>query len=161
MKKYIIILILSIIFDISTTLACVVKYNDPYLSREANFMLKGSHWSWLIVHGVVHFVIIFPLFFLCWKNRNCLMPNIQPMTFWCWLNTCLYGQYVQPFKFKLPKLKNTWVFLLLIILFLFIRSFSEASFAQEGGFDIFYLVLGISYHLFVTKKINIEKKIPL
>lgn len=116
MRAYINTLIFSLLFDICTTIANVLKYNDPYLNHEMNFMLKGKYWPWLIAHGLVQFVIVYVLFSIGWKRRINLMPNIKPMTFWKWLNSCLYGQYTRPFETKLPKWKNVWVFLLLIIL---------------------------------------------
>ena len=116
MRTYISTLVLSLLFDIGSTLANVLKYDDPYLRHETNFMLQGKYWPWLIAHGFVQFFIVYVLFSIGWKHRTCLMPNMKTMTFWTWCNSCLYGQYTQSFEFKLPKWKNVGVFLLLIIL---------------------------------------------
>jgi hypothetical protein len=72
MRVYIQTLILSILFDIGTTIANVFKYNDPYLKHEMNIVLRGKYWPWLFVNGLAQFAIVYVLFSLAWKHRSCL-----------------------------------------------------------------------------------------
>ena len=116
MRVYLMTLILSLLFDIGSTIADVFKYNDPYLEHEMNIFLKGRYWPWLLVSGLTEFVIVFVLFSIVWKHRNCLVPKNSTKSFWAWFNSCLYGQHVQPFSMALPKWKNVLVILTLIVL---------------------------------------------
>ena len=67
MRTYINSLGLSLLFDIGSTLANVIKYDDPYLKHEANILLEGKYWPWLIASGIAQFVTAYVLFSIGWN----------------------------------------------------------------------------------------------